>query len=276
MAKSAGRLRTSPRAVLVNAAAATVIVDFAKFTSVRGNLSSLAPIDEYYENVTELVRTTSESSTTERIQRLLVVELVSCVERYIRSLLVHLIATCPYSQQVAERKQVTIASVRYYQAQELAFAILDHQALSGQNEIIKATIQLLGIDIRPGSSVYVALAEFERVCQLRHAIVHQGGRLGPNNLLELQVEMTTPLVVSIDALAFQDLVAICHAAVRAYNQYIFEATIERWAKEGQLIGNWTQDKSLFEKLWALLSSAFDRGTSVPADEYKKILDLQVQ
>lgn len=270
MAKGGGKSKLQPRSVSMNASAATVLVDFSKFLAPRGELAKGPPIDEYYVSVAELLRQSADLSCTPQARRLLVVELVACVERYVRSLLVSIVDTCPCSRRIVERKQVSLASVAYYTSNELAFAILDHQALSGQNEIVRATLQMIGLDIKQGSSAYVALGPFERLCQLRHAIVHQAGRLGPNNLLEIDVRATQPVVVNIDTLGYQDLVAICHAAVRAYNQFLFENVIERWAKEGYITGDWINDQSPIEKLCALLMSQVDRAGAVVADEYPKI------
>lgn len=270
MTVTAGRPKARPGLVNVNTSTATVVVDFSKFLTPRGPLATAAAIDEYYQNATNLLQSSGASSCTAQGRRLLVVELVACVERYVRSLLVALVDTCPCSRRFVEKKQVSLASVAYYSGAELAFAVLDHQALSGVSEIIKATMQMLGLDVKQGSSAYVALSGFERVCQLRHAIVHQAGRLGPNNLLEIDIRATSPMVVTISELGFQDLVAICHAAVRAYNQYVFESVVERWAREGRIVGDWRQDQPLFERLCGLVLSQVDRPGAVVFDEYKKI------
>ncbi len=270
MTKVAAKHKAQPRSVAVNTSAATVVVDFSKFLTPRGALANTPAIDQYYESTADVLRSSGDPACTPQARRLLVVELVACVERYVRSLLVSLVDACPCSRRVVERKQVSLASVAYYSGSELAFAVLDHQALSGVSEIVKATLQMLGLEVKQGSSAYVALSGFERVCQLRHAIVHQAGRLGPNNLLEIDIRATSPVVVSIDALGYQDLVAICHAAVRAYNQYVFESVIERWAREGHIVGDWGQDQVLFEKICSLLLSQVDRAGAVVPDEYKKI------
>lgn len=268
MAKIATKPR--PGSVTVNTSAATVVVDFSRFLAPRGPLASAPAIDEYYANTTDLLQRSGDPSCTDQGRRLLVVELVACVERYVRSLLVSLAVVCPCSRRTVERKQVSLASVAYYSEAELAFAILDHQALSGVSEVVRATQQMTGFDVKQGSSAYVALSEFDRVCQLRHAIVHQAGRLGPNNLLEIKVSAQTPVVVAVDVLGFQELVAICHTAVRAYNQYVFENVVERWAREGHIIGDWEHDQALFDKACDLLLSQVDRPGAVVSDEYKKI------
>jgi hypothetical protein len=264
------RIRAQPRSVVVNTSTSTIVVDFEKFAVLGSGITKEAPIDEYYRGATELIRESSTETCTEHGRKLLVVQLVACVERYVRTLLVALVETCPACRRNVQRKQVMLAAVAYYPSEELAFAVLDHQALSGGAEIAKATQQMAGIELKQGSSVAEALAAFDRVCHLRHAIVHQGGRLGPNNLLEIGVKATHPAEVAIDGIGFQELVAVCHAAVRAYNQFTFESIIERWAREGSLTAQWDQDQTLFERLCTLFLSKIDRPNVVAQDEYMKM------
>jgi hypothetical protein len=252
--------RTPTRnAVAVNQVATTVSPDFAKFATPRGSVPAISPIDAYYAEAARLLQASREPWCTERHVALLLIELVSCVELFVRDLLVGLVVSCPSATSASARKQVSLASLRYYAECERAYAVFDHQALSGVAEICKATKAIVGVEIKQNAPVYAALSVFDSVCQLRHAVVHQGGRLAPHNLLELKLDKMplAPVVVRLNSLLFEELLLVTHSVVRAYNQHLFDCTLTRWMSEDVLTLRWAGDGPLFEAVLPLFHSTTD-------------------
>ena len=154
---------------------------------------------------------------------------------------------------------MSLAATVYYARERLPLAIYDHAALSGSGELNKTT-SILGFDISRNSEVQVAIGLFEKICNLRHAIVHARGQLSPGNLAALDLDPAGgPKSVAIDAIFFTQVVAAAHSAVRAYNQCIFNSMLERWIMEPVLTGDWTKDGEPFTRLVQLLWSSSDRG-----------------
>ncbi|MBL8938123.1 MAG: hypothetical protein JNM69_26400 [Archangium sp.] len=156
-------------------------------------------------------------------------------------------------------KTVPLAALRYYPAAQAAVAIYDHQALSSAKDISNLLNAVLELPVRKDGPLDVALGEFDRLCQLRHAIVHQSGALGVHNSLALKVPSSSPQpsVVSVDALGFQDLAAISHTLVRALNQHLFQSTVNRWAASSVLTMKWAIDSARFSDLCRHLVSQTD-------------------
>lgn len=255
----------------VSNTAAAVVLDFGRFVAPRGPASNASPIDSYYQEAARILTTTRQPWCTDQLLNLMLIDLVSCVERFVRDLLVGLVGCCPSAGVASDRKQVSLASLRYYADRERAYAAFDHQALSGVAEICKTTQGLVGVEVKQNSAAYAALKVFDSVCQLRHAIVHQGGRLAPHNLLELVTELpSAPVVVQLTPLLFEDLIAATHSAVRAYNQLLFEQTLARWFAEDVLTFNWSSDGPMFEAMVLLFHSLQDFPVVDPQAIYRSL------
>jgi hypothetical protein len=256
--------------ISVNQSTSTVVVDYSRLITSRPPSTASPPIDAYYIRAKEIVRLSGETWCNEQLLCLLAVDLVGTVELYVRSVLVGLTSICPLAKGLCDRKHVSIAAVSYYSTSELAYAVLDHAALSDSKAISNAVNNLAGLVTNSDASLTAALESFDRICHLRHAVTHQTGRLGPHNLLELGVEATQPSIVALDALKLQDLVATCHAVVRAFNQFLFEQTVGRWASSGLFCASWDKDESLFRALCQLLVSREDLPTFDVSAAYQKL------
>lgn len=257
LAEAAGRLRGT---IAVNSAAQAIALDVAAVCKSSA-VTSMSPIDEYMEHCKEIVVEASDAATADDVRRVLLVELISSAEWYFRRIIAGCVSVCSLTQGLVAKRQVPMGALKYHELDSVAYAIFEHTALSGGGELARTTSGVLGIDIKPNSSPASAIAEFDRVCNLRHAVVHARGRLGVVNLTELKLPLRKGvLVVQISIPAFHDAMAACHSAVRAYNQYVFDAMLDRWIKGGELTGDWTQDGPKFSALMDLFSSISDLGS----------------
>lgn len=240
---------------------------------VAATKTTESAIDHYYGHVKSLVVRSllPVIQADDVLTRLLVLELTSAAETYFRSVLVGMLDICPSCRSHAGGKQLTFRSIDYYSSFQLPHALLEGVSLSGSNEVSKQTNALLGFAVDQNSSVGVALTGFAKVCQLRHAVVHARGLLTAQNLFELGVDAMSARCVSVNAISFQSLVSLCHSAVRAYNRFIYEKTVDRWIAEPKLTGIWRQDKRIFAPLYGLLYSTVDSvGPRTPVAAYKAL------
>lgn len=220
-----------------------------------------SPIDDYYSVATDLVLRASKKDADELIRRLLLLELVSAVELYFRRIISELTVLCPCARETASELTLTLGAARYYPADAVARALLENGSLASEQEIRRAVGKVVGLEVKPTSSEGVALAAFDRVCQLRHAAVHARGQLGAANIsiLAASVRPAARMKVALDALAFQSVVSQAHNTVRAMNQFFFDCTIDRWWKKKLQCGRWEDDQALFEPLARLCVSVQDGG-----------------
>lgn len=221
--------------------------------------SVLNPIDEYYETSQELLRRAADSkvASDEILVRLLLLDLVSSAEVYFRRVLAGTLETCPHVRRVAQRRMLPLGAVGYYGSTELGYALLENASFSTQGEIKRQTNNLTGFDIKGGSSLAAAIADFEVVCQLRHALIHARGEAGAQNIMELSLELDTPCRVVLTTFAFQSLVLKTHNTVRAYNAFLFKAVLESWIAKKLLVDDWSRDKASFRSLFSLFVSKTD-------------------
>jgi hypothetical protein len=133
------------------------------------------------------------------------------------------------------------------------------------------TKAILGLELKGESSVDSALENFGLACQIRHAATHSRGHLGEQNARVLELESDTLQVLNLDTIGFQQLLAICHNAVRAYNRYVFEGIVQRWIDKGVLRGSWPHDKTSWTNLFCVAYSVVDSpGTRVAYHAWRQI------
>ncbi len=226
-----------------------------------------SPIDDFYQHLSLLVQAGKQEAlaANEALGRVLLLGLVSGTELYFRSLLAELINVCPIARSAAKKQPVPLGAVDYY-GKEVGFGLLENVSISTSGEIKRQTTRIAGIEIPNRSSVAEAVAEFEKLCELRHAATHARGHLGHHNVRELGIESTgKPLALNISFAGLQDAAAICQNLVRAYNRFLFRRTIERWISEGSFTGVWKKDGKNFSRLFHLFHSAQDAAGPLSAN-----------
>jgi hypothetical protein len=229
----------SPTWPSVNKSEETIALDLgALFHPLQVTTSS--PIDEYYDHARELLLSVGrpEIEHNDMIMRLLVLELVSTAELYFRRVLSGVITICPLIAAAAAKRPLLLGAISYYKKPALGYALLDGVSLSGEGDVKRQTFNITGIDIKQNSSAHEALRDFERVCQLRHVIVHAKGEVGAKNVADLGVSVAVQSSLKISALSFQPLVVVTHNAVRAYNAFMFESILRSWLSSKYLSGVW--------------------------------------
>lgn len=243
----------------VNREASALSLDLAPFCT-PAPLRALSPLDAYYSDAEQVLERSRRADVADDpiLMRLLVMEVVSAAEYYFRTMLSAVVSLCPEAGVVAMNRQLTLGSVAFY-GRSIALGILDGVSLAAAGEVGRQTKNALGLDIPSGSPLAESLAQFEKVCQLRHAVAHSGGYLGAKNVTELAVDNVFPCAVTVDFLRLQHVVAVGHNAARSFNSFVFERTLERWVSKKRMKGLWRVDKPKFERLLTLCHSSVDNG-----------------
>lgn len=221
-----------------------------------------SPIDDYYYYVQDLMKLGDNASlaASETLGRLLLLGLVTGVERYFRSVLAGAIRVCPICRAHAGDQLVSFGAVDFYGPKSLEWALFDSSSLAGADEIRSRTKKLLNIELPKGaSSIEAALSEFDKLCHLRHASVHSRGRLGRGNAAALGLgNLGANTSVALTLPTLHAAAATCHSTVRAYNKIIFRRVMERWIGADELTGQWRRDRERFSALFDLFYSRVDQ------------------
>ena len=158
------------------------IVDFVMEQPPSAVLSDLSdmfepeklcsPIDMYQNRITEVLRYGSPIRLAEEhiLGRLLALNAVSAAEAYFRAILSSCIEICPISQSIASEKTINRGGMLWHGRIVFIRSAFDHVSFGSADDLKRTTAAYIGFDLR--SSVFQApLAEYDKVCHLRHGIV---------------------------------------------------------------------------------------------------------
>lgn len=242
----------------VSAPPSTVALDVS--TCCVPITSKGSPIDGFLDATAHILQLGQPADLAESaaLGRLLVLGLVTAVESYVRDLLFGVISTCPISRRDVEDQLVALGALNHYGPSELARGIFEGSSFASESEIRKRTKQVCGVSWSESDSVGVALANFEKVCHMRHAAVHAQGILNRGNARALGVEGSgRQLHIVVDLNHLHAVAHACISFVRAYNQRLYDGLLQRWLTFKLLSGTWADDKSYFARLYVLFRSDSD-------------------
>ncbi|MFM0192124.1 hypothetical protein PQQ65_03450 [Paraburkholderia strydomiana] len=233
-------------------------LDFSRLCGIAPKPGRSA-IDTFYA-ARELALTSAYQepfASDEKLRSNLLLLVFSAAETYFRRVLAEAMALCPIAKESASQQQVSLGAFAAFVEDDIGFAISDTRGFTSSGEILTRTKTLLGISIKPNTSVSVAIADFERVCNFRHSIAHCSGELLYNNRRDLNVSMHGRVIVSFDDKAFQDVLQVVVNCVRAFNNVIANEILQRWFVHKILKGQWSSDKKIFERHNEIFHSVID-------------------
>lgn len=234
------------------------------------------PIDAFYGSIGEVLRLGEPSALNENetLGRLLILGIVTVTEAYFRSIIAATVKLCPLAYESASDQQIAYGALGYYGSSEVGLGLLEGVSFTSTTEVRKATNSILGIDINTDKSLLAALDAYNQVCSMRHAVVHDHGRINRGNARVLDVRPRTGrflrLVVNLPNL--HTAASACTSAVRAYNGFIWKSSMQRWINGRVLRGSWDIDKEIFEPMFKLFRSATD--DVGPSNAYHAYLSIR--
>jgi hypothetical protein len=138
--------------------------------------------------------------------------------------------------------------------------MLDHESFSSRANVTAWSRKIAGAELKNERSLEVALQEFERVCHVRHAAIHAGGYVSTRNAGVLGVPPGSWISFGSPS-AIHEIIGVIAATIRAYNQVLFESILSDWLRNGVLVGDWSEDKEAFTRIWRAFKSEGDIASS---------------
>jgi hypothetical protein len=230
------------------------------YVGINGENSS--PIDLFYSQQQKILAfcTPSFMTNNSSLSPLMLVGLVSNVESYFRGIFAHSIRLCPLARKNSSSKAMNLSSI-YFGYDFLELSAFENQSLSDSQMIIKNIRVLFDIDINKNtSSISPPLMEYQKLCELRHSIVHCNGIINSKNAIELDLPPNrNHYQVDISFSELQNSALICTSLVRACNIEFFEKMITRWAIQWRLLPEYDSNNNLkkIKKIWNTFISEFD-------------------
>jgi hypothetical protein len=185
------------------------------------------------------------------IAGLLFVGLISATENYFRDALGFILTVCPVAQAHSADEKVQLGSLLWAENHLQNRSAFEFMAFSNAENIQKAIKNFACIQIKSGGTFDVMLKEYDKLCELRHAVVHSGHIVAGKNAIKLGLAKTKkPLRVSLNYASLQASGSVCTGLVQAANNELFEAIISRWATAWRKQSAWDPKKenALFRKI----------------------------
>lgn len=224
-----------------------------------------APIDEFYIEIKRIIRYCSDIQVLEEndfLGPLLYVGIISRTENYVRDILVECIKICPICKSEIANRTVSLGSMMWQKNGEFEKGIFENISFSDASAIKKELRYCLHIDIKETDLLGKILDEFDKLCQMRHAIVHSSRFLAGKNAIQLNISSyNEKLSIKVGYAQLQECASICTAVVMTFNLKLFEEMVYRWAVKWRNIDDfWMAEKEneYFSKIWDIFSSVIDR------------------
>jgi len=227
---------------------------------VEGDLS---PIDNFFENTKDLnILISTLTHIPPNLQKknfnLILLGQISAVESYLREIIRKLIINDEESKQTSSGMQLSYGAALNYAPEILPESLMENISFASKSNILKTFSDFLNIKGQKPTEVLNALEEFERICQLRHCVIHRFGKLGSNNALKLGIDVHAQCLekpLSLTEPHLYETYIICKNLVLVLNSYLFKSILQRTTI---IDGFWTwdlrKDKRKFKKYYEIFKS----------------------
>ncbi len=211
-------------------------------------------IDEFYASTSAtLTKIDPKFLATygEDIAGLLFVGLISSTENYFRDILGFILSICPISQANSAGEKVQLGSLLWAEDHLQNRSAFEFLPFSNADNIRKAITSFTRHTIKQNGTSDLMLKEYDKLCELRHAVVHSGHIVAGKNAIKLGLRRSSSsLKVRICYADLQATGSVCTALVQAANNELFEAMVARWATDWRNLPNWdpSQESKLLLKL----------------------------
>ncbi|MCW0375131.1 hypothetical protein [Xanthomonas sacchari] len=203
-----------------------------------------------------------DDEVTKQLNNLVFLGHVSAVESYFRCLTRQLVWVDHFTTDKVKDLKITYSAARHSVPELMAEALLEDMTFITADSIKSWRSSVIGVS---SQELEDEINEFDRICQLRHCIVHRFGRLGTKNASKLGLSTHKDLFEKPIKLTNNQLDEIAFSLfnfVRAVNNHIYAKVMERSAKQDP---DWkwdeTTDLPKFELLYAVFKKSDEPNAS---------------
>jgi len=220
-----------------------------------------AAIDRYYESTRDILTKVDPdffTSNPPQVTSLLYIGLISATENYFRDVLGFILSVCPIAKIRAAEKKIQLGSFLWGGADLHSRTAFDFIAFSSAKNISDTFNDFVGHSVKPTGVWKKALDEYDKLCEMRHGIVHSGMVLSGKNALKLGLPYTNDVMLIEPSYAtLQEAGGVCTTMVQSANNELFEALVRRWAVDWRKLPSW--EKSCARKRLRAIRNGFYSG-----------------
>lgn len=239
------------------------ISDIASYIQLSHLPENHSPIDKFYSSTQGLLRISTPAffESNSLIGPLILVGFVSATEDYFREIFSQLMHICPIAQTKFTDKKINMATALWYEKSSLARGAFEDYSFASAESIIKTCSAFLGHEFICAKNEDSIFVEFDKICELRHCIVHCNSTIAGKNAIKLGLknDKNRAMDISIDYQRIQECGLICTCLVTSVNAELFELIVKRWVKDWPKMASWDpkNENALFKKIWSLFYSKKD-------------------
>jgi hypothetical protein len=196
-------------------------------------------IDKFYSASNAILTKCSPNFIADNgneISGLMLIGLISATENYFRDVLGYILSVCPSSQAHSAEQKIQLGSLLWGPNSLHSRSAFEFLAFSNSKNISDTFKNFTNHTVKQNGAWKACLAEFDKLCELRHAIVHSGYLIAGKNALKLGLNKNKNcLSVEISYPNLQEAGLVCTALVQSANNELFEMMVDRWAVEWRRI-----------------------------------------
>ncbi|MBB2895088.1 hypothetical protein [Pseudomonas sp. AS2.8] len=214
-------------------------------------------IDNFYGARTNIIQAATPNilNTHPWLSSFLVASTVSATEDYFREISSFCLSNCSLSKANSSEKSIHLGSAIWNSVSFFSRGCFEHLSFASQETIKKCSKDYLGHEIDKKSNTAAALIEYEKICELRHGIVHSNSLLPGKNAIKLGLgnlkNPTSVIKIEPGVAEVHESIAICSSVVENYNQELFQEMCKRWATSWRSDPGWdpSNASSRFKSLY---------------------------
>lgn len=235
------------------------------------SISKKSPIDNFYETTSEINTKCTPgfiSSNGNSITSLMLVGLISATENYFREILGEILSICPIAQKKSVEQKIQLGSLLWGDKSVHNKTAFEFLAFSNSKNITDTFNSFIEHVVSQHGTWKSWLNEFDKLCELRHAIVHSDNLIAGKNAIKLNLQRSKkPQRIKIDYANLQNASLVCTSTVQAANNELFEMMVKRWAVSWRQLGcppEQISDKNLLAIRNLFLSKRDNRNRTITA------------
>jgi hypothetical protein len=185
---------------------------------------------------------------------------MSIVESYFRTIIRNIILIDADADYCVSEKTLSYAAAKYLDEKMIPEALLEGTSFSSTKNISNVIKEFLGLKGHLPVSLGSVFEEFEKVCQIRHCMIHRFSYLGSNNAVKLGINDHRDLIekpIKLTYKSLQEIFQIIEVTAKTFNNDIFSLLFERLAKNSSLSWKFRSDRKLFMRYYNLFLDETD-------------------
>ena len=233
------------------------------FENIATDILEKSAIDRFYRSITSILSIGRDPTYLDEnvvIGPLFFIGLISCTENYLREILSEIIHICPICRAESANQSISLGSILWHSNSNIERGSFENISFADGEAIQKTCKKFLGYTLDKTGLACSALKEFDKMCQLRHAIVHSNNIIAGKNAIELGLQPNkNVLKVKIAYRELQECAVICTSLVSSLNTELFNLMVKRWASDWPRLPQWDSedDNKKFNLIWNMFYSKID-------------------